>query len=96
MYNKVKKLMLECFSNLLSIRIWNRIKKNCLEVIKDPFGNYIIQLVLKLKFDEESVYIIANVILKNIENLCVHKIASNVVESCIESVNEVRNFNKFI
>lgn len=61
---------------------------NALEVIQNPFGNYIIQYI----FDEwgmdycRDVY---NIVMQNLLSLSMQKFSSNVVEKCIDLADEV-------
>lgn len=60
------------------------INNHVLDLSKDQFGNYVIQLILekgKRPNDKKSIW---DSLLGNARQLSIHKYASNVVEKCIE------------
>jgi hypothetical protein len=64
------------------------IQNNCLEIIQNAFGNYIIQHIL----DEWGSHIckdITKMIQQNIISLSMQKFSSNVVEKCLDIVDPV-------
>lgn len=63
-------------------------KKQCLEIVQNPFGNYAIQYALEAYGDSICEGII-NEIVNNILSLSMQKYSSNVVEKCIEYSNFV-------
>jgi len=67
--------------------ILSAIEKNCLEIIQNPFGNYIIQHVL-----DEWGYVICKDVVKviqtNITSLSMQKFSSNVVEKCLDMLDQ--------
>lgn len=72
------------------MNLWNSIKSKCLSIIRDPYGNYIIQLFLELGKCPDVVDSICCIVLENLQELTLDKISSNVVERCLEYGNEVR------
>lgn len=65
-----------------------KLKQNALEIVQNPFGNYIIQHV----FDEwgvEACKEILKVIINNVLSLSMQKFSSNVVEKCLDIADEV-------
>jgi hypothetical protein len=64
------------------------ITKNTLEIVQNPFGNYIIQHILDEWGPENSKDII-NVIISNIISLSMQKFSSNVVEKYFDLVDQV-------
>ncbi len=73
------------------------IQKNLLEIIQNPYGNYVIQhLIIEWGLDYSRSII--NSITDNIISLSMHKFSSNVVEKCLEidDVNMKRKIYKEI
>ncbi len=66
------------------------IENNSLEIIQNPFGNYIIQHILD-EWGPNSIKNVIIVIIDNIVSLSMQKFSSNVVEKCLELVDEVIN-----
>ena len=64
------------------------IQKNCLEIIQNPFGNYIIQHILE-EWGSEVCKDVTKLIHQNIISLSMQKFSSNVVEKCIDLLDEV-------
>jgi len=64
-------------------RILDTLTANCLEMVQNPFGNYIIQEVFE-KWGFEACKDIISVIHQNIISLSIQKYSSNVVEKSIE------------
>ena len=58
--------------------------ENLAELIEDPYGNYLVQNVLKLKSTEKNEMIFA-AIAKDFVRLSQLKFSSNVLEKCLES-----------
>jgi len=56
---------------------------NCLEILQNPFGNYVVQEILE-KWGYETCKEILKVIHQNIISLSMQKYSSNVVEKSIE------------
>jgi pumilio RNA-binding family len=56
------------------------------ELIEDPYGNYLVQNVLKLKSTQKNEMIFA-AIAKDFVRLSQLKFSSNVLEKCLESEN---------
>ena len=77
----VKKIM--AFTDKLSIhdKIKKIVKENSLELIKHPYGNFVIQVIIECWKDyKEVIYLYIN----NFFNLSLEKYASNVIERFIE------------
>jgi pumilio RNA-binding family len=51
--------------------------------VKNPFGNYVVQFVLKLKNQQVNQYI-SKELMSDIFNLSMQKFSSNVIEKCLE------------
>ncbi len=75
----------------LSIRrdIINKLTEDCIEIIQNPFGNYIIQYTLDLWGAETCSYIL-QVIEQNLVTLSMQKYSSNVVEKCFDMISAVK------
>ena len=65
------------------IRINNIIYMNCLQLANNPYGNYLIQFILKICKNEDINNII-NIIIENANYLVKQRYASNVIEKFIE------------
>ena len=72
-------------------KLYDLILQNFDELIKDEFGNYLIQYILINVKDKESFYEVSPII-KRIEDnliaLCKNKFSANVIEKCLENGNE--------
>jgi hypothetical protein len=77
----VKKIM--AFTDKLSIhdKIKKIVKENSLELIKHPYGNFVIQVIIECWKDYKEV---VNLYINNFFNLSLEKYASNVIERFIE------------
>jgi hypothetical protein len=64
------------------------ITNNALEIVQNPFGNYIIQHILD-EWGPDIAKDIINVITDNIISLSMQKFSSNVVEKCFDLVDPV-------
>jgi len=62
------------------------ITKNALEIVQNPFGNYVIQHILD-EWGPEIAKNIINVIINNMISLSMQKFSSNVVEKCFDLVD---------
>jgi hypothetical protein len=67
------------------------ITTNALEIVQNPFGNYIIQHILD-EWGPDIAKDIINVITNNIISLSMQKFSSNVVEKCFDLVDPVSLF----
>ena len=65
------------------IRIKNIIFMNCLQLANNPYGNYLIQFILKV-WKNEGIGDIQNIIIENANYLVQQRYSSNVIEKCIE------------
>ena len=65
------------------IRINNIIFMNCLQLANNPYGNYLIQFILKV-WKNEGIGDIQNIIIENANYLVQQRYSSNVIEKCIE------------
>jgi hypothetical protein len=70
----------------------DHISKNALEIVQNPFGNYIIQHILD-EWGPEIIKEVINVIIANIISLSMQKFSSNVVEKCFDLVDNVKYSN---
>ena len=59
------------------------IARNTLVFVKNPFANYVVQFVLKLKYSEINK-IISEQLMSELINLSKQKFSSNVIEKCLE------------
>ena len=60
------------------------INNNVLELSKDQYGNYVIQLILEKGIRSQDRKAICQSLLGEARLLSVHKFSSNVVEKCIQ------------
>ena len=65
------------------IRIKNIIFMHCMQLSNNPYGNYLIQFILK-KWKNEDIRNIQNLIIENANYLVQQRYSSNVIEKCIE------------
>ena len=65
------------------IRIQNVIFLHCLQLSNNPYGNYLIQYVLK-SWKNEEIQNIYNIIIENSNFMVQQRYASNVIEKCFE------------
>ena len=65
------------------IRIKNIIFMHCLQLSNNPYGNYLIQFILKV-WKNEDIKNITNIIIENANYLVQQRYSSNVIEKCIE------------
>ena len=71
-----------CSSPLLQLQLVNEITTNGLTLVKDPYGNYVVQYVLDLPYPR----MLANLILQfktHLSELSTQKFSSNVVEKVL-------------
>lgn len=74
----------------MQLGIWKMIKKDAFYIIQDPFGNYIIQILLELESNcNQIVNEIIEIVTNEIITLSNQKFSSNVVERCIEKSSPV-------
>jgi hypothetical protein len=66
------------------IRILNIIYINCLQLSNNPYGNYLIQYILKV-WKNENIQIIHDIIIQNANYLVQQRYASNVIEKCFQN-----------
>jgi hypothetical protein len=64
------------------------IKPNVLEIVQNPFGNYVIQYIFE-EWGVDYCKDIYSIIINNIISLSMQKFSSNVVEKCVDLSNEV-------
>jgi hypothetical protein len=64
---------------------------NCLQLANNPYGNYLIQFILKL-WKNEDINNIINIIIENANYLVKQRYASNVIEKFIEIFGYVNYF----
>ena len=65
------------------IKIQNLIYLNCLKLCDNPYGNYLIQYILKI-WKNKDIQNIINIIINNANYLIQQKFSSNVIEKSIE------------
>jgi hypothetical protein len=75
----------------LSIRkiLLDEITRNALEIVQNPFGNYVIQHILD-EWGPEIAKDIIDVIITTMISLSMQKFSSNVVEKCFDLVDMVK------
>ena len=56
---------------------------NCLQLANNPYGNYLIQFILKV-WKNEGIGDIQNIIIENANYLVQQRYSSNVIEKCLE------------
>ena len=67
----------------------NEIAQNTLTFVKNPFGNYVVQFVLKLQIQETNL-VITRKLMTDLIAFSKQKFSSNVIEKCLEfNSNEV-------
>ncbi len=66
----------------------DHISKNALEIVQNPFGNYIIQHILD-EWGPGVIKDVINIIITNMISLSMQKFSSNVVEKCFDLVDNV-------
>ena len=69
--------------NLNKIKIQNIISIHCLQISNNPYGNYLIQYILKV-WKNENISNIINIIIQNSYLMVQQRYASNVIEKCFE------------
>ena len=69
--------------NLNKIKIQNIISIHCLQISNNPYGNYLIQYILKV-WKNENISNIHNIIIQNSYLMVQQRYASNVIEKCFE------------
>lgn len=65
------------------IRMKNILYIYCLQLCNNPYGNYIIQYILKV-WKNDNIQNIQNIIIENANYLVQQRYASNVIEKCFE------------
>ena len=70
------------------IRIQNIIFLHCLQLANNPYGNYLIQYILKV-WKNEEIHNIHNIIIENSHYMIQQRYASNVIEKCLELFNDI-------
>jgi len=87
----IKKLIHGNKDQLIKQKILSIIEKNCLEIIQNPFGNYIIQHILD-EWGSETCKDVTKVIQVNIISLSMQKFSSNVVEKCMDIIDKATKY----
>ncbi|CAM9276980.1 unnamed protein product, partial [Hapterophycus canaliculatus] len=67
----------------LRIKLIDEVARNGLRLMQDPFGNYVVQYVLKTCSREET-YMLCSAPLGHVASLSTQKFSSNVMEACLE------------
>ena len=65
------------------IKIMNLICLHCIQLSNNPFGNYLIQYIIK-KWKNEDIQNIRNIIIENSNYMIQQKFSSNVIEKSLE------------
>lgn len=71
--------------------LMNIIISNGLEIIQNPFGNYIIQYIFEL-WGFEIGKPLLELLINNVISLSMQKYSSNVIEKCIDMLDKVKKF----
>lgn len=66
----------------------NEIGRNCLQLMQDPYGNYVVQYVLE-RCSSEDVRPVTSCPLGRIAGLSTQKFSSNVIEKCLEKGKKI-------
>lgn len=90
----LKKIVSNCDADSIKLEIIRKILSNALEIIQNPFGNYIVQSVIE-EWGHSLCKDIINIIINNIISLSMQKFSSNVVEKILEHVDKVNYFCNF-
>jgi hypothetical protein len=72
----------------MKARILHKVLSNTLEIIQDPFGNYVIQHVI-FEWGVEYCKEVLSIISSNIISLSMQKFSSNVVEKSLDICSKV-------
>jgi len=72
----------------MKMNFLKEITNNSLEIVQNPFGNYVIQHILD-EWGPDSCRGIIDMIISNIVSLSMQKFSSNVVEKCFDLVDNV-------
>lgn len=83
----VKKMIKETKSQENKNKITMIITEKCVEISKDPFGNYVIQYLFE-EWDLYQIYPMINILIEHICKLSIQKFSSNVSEKLIELVDD--------
>lgn len=78
----LQKLLNKC-SNIQIEKISNEILSNSIYLMKDQFGNYVIQYLISLNIDSINIQLL-NLVANDIIPLSCGKFSSNVVEKCLK------------
>jgi len=85
------------------MQLVNEIIRNALPLVRDPFGNYVVQYVLELHFDGIASRLV-NSLKGHIAELSMQKFSSNVMEKIVqksdeatrtEIINDIINYDDF-
>ena len=76
------------------IRIQNIIYLHCLQLSNNPYGNYLIQYILKV-WKNQDIQNILNLIIENANYMVQQRYASNVIEKCFE-IFDAKNRKRLI
>lgn len=83
----VKKMIKETKSQENKNKITMIITEKCVEISKNPFGNYVIQYLFE-EWELYQIYPMINILIENICKLSIQKYSSNVSEKLIELVDD--------
>ena len=85
------RVVLECINainEIKRIKIYNLTSKHVYKLIRNEFGNYLIQYILINMKDERNLHEILPIIIKiekNLVNLCMTKYSAIALENCLEN-----------
>merc|ERR1711957_778491 len=83
----LKKFILANKSLVIKKEIFEEIKKDCFEIIRNPFGNYIIQFVID-EWQEIYCKDIFYFVMNNLKDLIVEKFSSKVIQKIVELIGK--------
>ena len=89
----IKKFIKKNQSEELRKLFLDYISKNVIEIVQNPFGNYVIQFIIE-EWGYETVKYTLVLVLKNIVSLSMQKFSSNVVEKILLTCENVSEIDK--
>jgi Pumilio-family RNA binding repeat len=66
------------------------IASHTLQFVKNPFANYVVQFILRMRVERISA-IVNQALISDLVGLSMQKFSSNVIEKCLEYNSEVMN-----
>ena len=87
----IKKLISENKSNIIKVDILKKIMEDCNEIIRNPFGNYIVQFIIdewQEFYCDDIIYYVIN----NLKSLLLEKFSSKVIQKIVDLIGKVKIF----